>query len=165
MEKKYNVGLKKCERIHKEKLIQGLFNGTNKSFSAFPVRVVFMLTDRSLVDAPVSMMVSVSKRRFKHAVDRNRIKRLVRESYRLNKQCVWRALQEYNDVHRKAAESYDGDKALLVAFLWLSDKHLPYTQVEERVKKLLLRVSDKLYLANQRLSQSGDANENLYDSL
>jgi hypothetical protein len=78
---------------------------------------------------------------------------------------VWRALQEYNDVHRKAAESYDGDKALLVAFLWLSDKHLPYTQVEERVKKLLLRVSDKLYLANQRLSQSGDANENLYDAL
>jgi ribonuclease P protein component len=166
MEKKYNVGLKKCERIHKEKLIQQLFNGTNKSFSAYPIRIVFMLTDRSLVDAPVSMMVSVSKRRFKHAVDRNRLKRLIRESYRLNKQCVWRALEQYNEAQRPAEEtSKSGDKALLIAFLWLSDKHLPYAQVEERIKKLLLRVSDKLYLANTTSSQPHGANENPSDTL
>jgi ribonuclease P protein component len=150
MEKTYNVGLKKCERIYKEKLIQQLFNGTNKSFTAYPIRVVFMLTDRSLVDAPVSMMVSVSKRRFKHAVDRNRIKRLVREGYRLNKAVVWRALDEYNRLQKQDNASTGEEKGLLIAFLWLSDKHFPYSEVEGRVKNLLNRISDKLYLENQK---------------
>jgi ribonuclease P protein component len=152
MEKKYNVGLKKCERIHREKLIQQLFSGTNKSFTAYPIRVVFVMTDRSLVDAPVSMMVSVSKRRFKHAVDRNRIKRLVRESYRLNKAVVWKALDEYNEARRTVdAESVE-DKALLIAFLWMSDKHFSYSEVESRVKGLLHRISDKLYLSHTEKS-------------
>ena len=58
--------------------------GESRSFTIFPLRVVFMAVEAQTV--PLSMMVSVSKRHFKHAVQRNRVKRLVREAWRLNKQ-------------------------------------------------------------------------------
>jgi len=79
---------------------------------------------------PVQMLVSVSKRRFKHAVDRNRGKRLVREAYRRHKQILWDALGE--------------DRALAIAFLWLSDEMAPYQVVEEKVVSLLTRIAESL---------------------
>lgn len=73
----------KKDRLKSKKLIDQLF-AEGKSVTAYPLRMVYIGTtfdDGSLVKAGVS----VSKRSFKKAVDRNRIKRLLRESYRLNK--------------------------------------------------------------------------------
>ena len=55
-----------------------------ESFANHPIRIVYLIHEAE--DVPVKVMFSVSKRRFKHAVDRNRVKRLMREAYRLNKQ-------------------------------------------------------------------------------
>ena len=71
------------EKLKSKKLIDQLFTEGN-SISAYPLRLVFIETH---FDDAVKLKVgvSVSKRNFKKAVDRNRIKRLLREVYRLNK--------------------------------------------------------------------------------
>lgn len=73
----------KKEKLKSKKLIEQLF-ANGQSVSAFPLRLVFIPT--SFDDGVMAKTgVSVSKRHFKTAVDRNRIKRLMREVYRLNK--------------------------------------------------------------------------------
>lgn len=73
----------KKEKLKSKKLIDQLFT-EGKSVSAYPLRLVYMPTSFD-EDIIAKTGVSVSKRNFKTAVDRNRIKRLLRESYRLNK--------------------------------------------------------------------------------
>lgn len=73
----------KKEKLKSKKLIEQLF-ANGQSVSVFPLRLVFMPT--TFNDGVMAKAgVSVSKRQFKTAVDRNRIKRLMREVYRLNK--------------------------------------------------------------------------------
>lgn len=74
---------KKIEKLKGQKLIEKLFS-EGKSVAVYPLRMVYLKTH---FDDPVKIKagVSVSKRNFKKAVDRNRIKRLMREAYRLNK--------------------------------------------------------------------------------
>ena len=71
------------EKLKGQKLIEKLFT-EGKSISAFPLRLVYLKTDFE-DNTKFKTGVSVSKRNFKNAVDRNRIKRLLREAYRLNK--------------------------------------------------------------------------------
>jgi len=74
---------KKSEKLKSKKLIEQLFL-EGHSVSAFPLRLIYLQT--FLKDgANIKIGVSVSKQIFKKAVDRNRIKRLLREIYRLNK--------------------------------------------------------------------------------
>jgi ribonuclease P protein component len=74
---------KKKERLKNPKLIEKLFL-EGKSISVFPFRLIYLET--TFEDgSKIKTSVSVSKRNFKKAVDRNRIKRLLREAYRLNK--------------------------------------------------------------------------------
>ncbi len=78
-----NFTYNKKEKLKSKKLIDQLFT-EGQSVSAYPLRLVYLST--SFDDAVIAKTgVSVSKRNFKTAVDRNRIKRLLRESYRLNK--------------------------------------------------------------------------------
>lgn len=74
---------KKIEKLKSQKLIEKLFS-EGKSIAVYPLRLVYLKTS---FEDPVKFKVgvSVSKRNFKKAVDRNRIKRLMREAYRLNK--------------------------------------------------------------------------------
>jgi ribonuclease P protein component len=73
----------KKEKLKSKKLIDQLFT-EGQSVSAFPLRLVYLKTafDDNVI---AKTGVSVSKRHFKTAVDRNRVKRLLREAYRLNK--------------------------------------------------------------------------------
>ncbi len=71
---------KKPERLSREKLIQELFH-KGSSFYLFPFKVIFLPGK----GAASQVLVSVPKSIFKRAVDRNRIKRRIREGYRLNK--------------------------------------------------------------------------------
>ena len=74
-----NFTYNKHEKLKSEKAIGKLFT-EGKSVSAYPLRMVYLKTEDSLKTG-----VSVSKRNFKTAVARNKIKRLMREAYRLNK--------------------------------------------------------------------------------
>ena len=121
---------RKQERIVSRTLIESLFgNGNSQSLTAYPLRAVYQQTECRPGCAPVQILISVPKKRFKHAVDRNRIKRQVREAYRHHKQPL--------------TESIPEDKQLLIAFIWLSDKHSPSREIERRVVHLLQRINVK----------------------
>ena len=123
--------LSKEERICSKKLINELFTGNGRSMTAFPLRVVFM--KRTIVDDQprAAMLVSVPKRYFKHAVDRNRVKRQVREAFRRNKSLI---TQNPTDDH----------DAVAMAFVWLTNEKYPSSEVENRMVRLLTRISECL---------------------
>ena len=123
--------LSKEERICSKKLINELFTGNGRSMTAFPLRVVFM--KRTIIDDQprAAMLVSVPKRYFKHAVDRNRVKRQVREAFRRNKSIITQNLP-------------DDHEAVAMAFVWLTDEKFPSSEVENRMVRLLTRISECL---------------------
>ncbi len=75
---------KKEERLCNKKLIEKLFHN-GSSFLCYPFKASWLLVDEA-TQFPAQILFSVSKKRFKHATDRNLIKRRMREAYRLNKQ-------------------------------------------------------------------------------
>ena len=124
-------GFRKRERLVSLRLIDELFGGGHsRSVAAFPLRAVFMLRPRGAHDEPLQMLISVPKKYFHHAVDRNRVKRQVREAWRLHKSLL--------------AEALASDKQLLIAFVWTSDTLLPTSAVAERVANLTRRITEKL---------------------
>jgi ribonuclease P protein component len=87
---KFTLG--KEERLKSRKLIEKLYTEGN-SVKAFPLRMLFIQTEHTS-SFPAQVGVTVPKRNFKRAVDRNRIKRLMRESYRLQKEIVYNNLEK-----------------------------------------------------------------------
>jgi ribonuclease P protein component len=123
--------LSKKERIVSNLLIETLFGqGNSESLAAYPIRVIYTQIEQQQDCAPVQILISVPKKRFKHAVDRNRVKRQVREAYRHHKQLLYNKVEE--------------GKQLLVAFVWLSDKHMPSSEVEKKIKMLLEKIVAKI---------------------
>ena len=119
---------RKQERIVSSQLIETLFEkGDSQSLAAYPLRAVYLQTERRSGHAPIQILISVPKKRFKHAVDRNRVKRQIREAYRRHKQLV--------------IDSIGDGRELLIAFIWLSDKHIASAEVEKRVISLLKRMT------------------------
>lgn len=118
----------KEERIVSNKLIETLFGkGDSLSQTAYPLKAVYFQTSHYEEAAPIQILISVPKKRFKHAVDRNRVKRQIREAYRKNK-----ALLE---------GTVDEGQMLLIAIIWLSDKHYATNEVEKRVINLLKQMA------------------------
>ena len=121
----------KRERIVSRKLIERLFSkGSSHSTSVFPVRIVYIEKKREEGEEPVQILVSVSKRHFKRAVKRNRVKRQIREAYRHHKQIL--------------AEKVSQDMALAIAFIWLADELHDSQQVNRSVKRLLEKVAESV---------------------
>ena len=122
--------LPKKERLCNRKEIDRLFDGANRSLSAYPLRVVYTLVPREHDGVVARMMVSVPKRCFKRAVKRNRVKRQIREAYRHHKQIL--------------AEKVSQDMALAIAFIWLADELHDSQQVNRSVKRLLEKVAESV---------------------
>ena len=86
---KHTLG--KEERLKSKKLIEMLYQ-KGDSVKVFPLRMIFLQTEHT-TNFPVQVGVSVAKRNFKLAVHRNRIKRLMRESYRLQKGIIYNHIE------------------------------------------------------------------------
>ncbi|GGG93599.1 ribonuclease P protein component [Polaribacter pacificus] len=111
--------LGKKERLKSKTLIGQLYT-QGKSVKAFPLRMVYIQTNHSS-NFPVQAGFSVPKRNFKKAVDRNRLKRLLRETYRKDKFIVYTEL----------AKPY----VFMISFI--GKEALPYSEIEIKMKKLL----------------------------
>lgn len=116
----------KKEKLKSKKLIDQMFT-EGKSVSVYPLRLVYMPTVFD-EDITIKTGVSVSKRNFKTAVDRNRIKRLLRESYRLNK------LNYFNNLTIQHA----------FMILYIGKEKPTFAQVELKMKQLFEKFSDKI---------------------
>ena len=90
-----NEGLPKYERICKENDIQALFD-KGRGVSVYPFRAVFVFRRNEGQPPTVRLLVSVSKKRFHHAVKRNRVKRLTREAWRKSKMPLYEICEKDN---------------------------------------------------------------------
>ena len=130
-----NEGLPKEQRLFKKKSIDQLF-GKGKGFNFYPFRVI-VYTHPSENDDPSipRFIISVSKKRFHHAVKRNKVKRLVREAWRKNKSQIVVKCQEQRIT-------FD------FALVYTATIILPYEDVEKKIKQLSLRF-EKDYFRNE----------------
>ena len=80
------------ERLKSKKIIGRLFNKEGKSFAIYPLRIIWLATPLE-TSYPIQIGVVVPKRQFRKAVQRNKIKRRILESYRLNKHSMHEVLQ------------------------------------------------------------------------
>jgi ribonuclease P protein component len=118
----YSLG--KDERLRGNKRIEALF-AEGKSFVAFPYRVIYLIREDGQQAPPknkISLMVAVPKKRCRRAVLRNRIKRLTKEAYRLNKHCFH-------------TDSLPASCSIDMVFIYLESKAPGFAQSSEAMLK------------------------------
>ncbi len=117
------------ERLKSRKLIGRLFREGN-SYIAYPLRVVWLPVSpddpalATFLDARAQLAISVPKRTFKTAVQRNRLKRRIREAYRLNKQLFYEKLT-------------GADQHIALMLVLVAKEEVPYAIIEAGVLKMI----------------------------
>ncbi|GEQ84898.1 ribonuclease P protein component [Patiriisocius marinistellae] len=114
----------KQEKLKSRKVISQLF-AEGKSYSKFPIKVLYLPADEADV---TKVTFAVPKKNFKKAVSRNRIKRLLREAYRLNK-------TEYLEIN---------GKKFVLLFIYLGKDEFEF----KKVQKAMVFVLKKLNLSS-----------------
>ena len=118
--------LGKQERLKSKKLIEKLY-AEGDSVKTFPLRMMYVQTAHTS-EFPCQVGVSVAKRNYKLAVDRNRLKRLMRETYRLQKQIV------YNNL----------DRPYVFMISYIGREEIKYEDLYLKMEKLLTLFIDKV---------------------
>lgn len=121
-----NYTFNKKEKLKSLKLIEQLF-AQGQSVVAHPLRMVYIKTDFD-TDIKIKAGVSVSKRHFKKAVDRNRLKRLMREAYRLQKAAYF--------------DNISGQYALMI--LYIAKEETDYKTIYSKMDGLLKKFQEKI---------------------
>lgn len=123
----------KGHRLCNKTLLETLFS-QGRGFFAYPFRCAYLISDTlpGRKSEPVQIVITVSKRNHKHAVDRNLIKRRIREAYRLNKH-LWT-----DDEGARILEKLGGGSIVAVGLIYTPKEILKFEQIENGVKKAIV---------------------------
>lgn len=116
----------RSERLKSTKVIAALFTD-GQSFVAYPLRVVWMISTAG-EPGKATMAVSVSKRLFKTAVQRNRLKRQIREAYRLHKHLLYQTIEAQAQPH------------ISLMITYIAKEPLPYQEIENGMQKMIRKL-------------------------
>ncbi len=134
--------LKKDEKLRHKRLVEELFS-TGKSIYDFPLRAVFRIIDNKELEnsfkagippkvGTLQMLITVPKKKRRHAVDRVLMRRRIREAYRLNRIPL-----------KELSESLPDKGTISIAFVYMSDKNLPYSLIENKMQKILYKIEQQ----------------------
>jgi len=123
-----NIKLTKDERLRSKRIVERLFT-TGKSVFIYPFKI-FYFSENELSANQVQVLITVSKRNFKKAVDRNRIKRLIREAYRKNKYGLCDQLKRHN-------------KSMAIGLIYVGETILSYQEIERKLILILQRLIEQ----------------------
>jgi ribonuclease P protein component len=127
---------RKDEILRKKKLIDRLFT-EGSTFYIYPFKI-FWLEIPLDTPNPAQILISVGKRSFKRAVDRNRIKRQIREVYRLQK-------------HELYSKLIKDQQQCVMGIIYTANIHLTTAELEFKIKAVLKRLTSEL---NKKLNKS-----------
>jgi ribonuclease P protein component len=123
----------KSEKLNSEKIIASLFQ-SGVFVSKYPLRANLLLTPLPVAGVPVQVVFTASKRKFKRAVDRNFVKRRLREVYRKNKLPLYEALEA-------------NGQTLAIAIMYIGSEMPTMAQLERSYGILLKKMFDVLELS------------------
>ena len=135
--------LRKGEKLRHRSLVEGLFKEGSTIYE-FPLRLTWRKLDGDQLDAnfrdhvperidSLQMLITVPKKKQRHAVDRVLMRRRIREAYRLNRLPL-----------KEAIEADPSIRTLGMALIYLHDKNLPYSTIESKMRLLLKKLSAKI---------------------
>ena len=115
----------KAERLRSKTKIEQLFS-KGQHFTMYPLKVVYLPQDQTEAGNANQVLVTVPKKSFKRAVDRNLLKRRIREAYRLNKHLITHSGTGFY---------------LLIGYIYIGKEVLDYQEIEKKLKLSLLRLN------------------------
>ena len=122
----------KTEKLNSEKIIAGLFQ-SGVFVSKYPLRANLLFTSLPVEGVPVQVVFTASKRKFKRAVDRNFVKRRLREVYRKNKLPLYQSLEQQG-------------RTMALAIMYVGSELPTTAQLEKAYGILLTKITDVLEL-------------------
>jgi ribonuclease P protein component len=124
--KERDFTFRKEDRLPSGKQLDELFK-QGKSFTVFPFKVIWMQY-ASEKKVPAQLLITVPKRNYKKAVDRNLLKRRIREAYRLNKSLLLSGVSEKKS-------------SLILGLVYIAPKALSFADIQEKIILILQRLT------------------------
>ncbi len=125
----------KEERLSHKSEIDALFN-EGLSFTLGAFRVFHLLRPPAPKGIPIKILVAVPRKKFRRAVDRNRLRRMIREAYRLNKHLLTEKMETIPGI-------------LHLGFVYIADSEIAYTLLEIEITGCLERLGRILLERNR----------------
>ena len=117
------------EHLKSKRVIEQVYaNGA--SVTSFPLRAVFIEQPQEVQEPTAAILINVAKKRFRHAVDRNLVKRRIREAYRTSKHSFIEALE-------------NNGKKMAVAIIYIDNKHNSTAFIRKKMTRLLESILTK----------------------